>query len=143
VTLHPDLTDESDYPTRKAGSVAPFVWDDDNVRPVWETLAERATMLGYVRSQLERTTEAQICIKAHGRTLRPTRTGSGTFAFIIPPGTRLARLRSRADAPTSAKPWLEDMRVLGIHVQRLTPHDPHPRILGPSAGSAKPVARVA
>ena len=32
LVLHPDLTDETDYPTREAGSCAPFVWDEDNVR---------------------------------------------------------------------------------------------------------------
>ena len=46
LVLHPDLTDEADGPTRKAASCAPFVWDEANVRPVWQRLAERAASLG-------------------------------------------------------------------------------------------------
>jgi hypothetical protein len=36
LVLRPDLTDESGYPTREAGSCAPFVWDEASVRPVWQ-----------------------------------------------------------------------------------------------------------
>ncbi len=46
LVLHPDLTDESDYPTREAGSCAPFVSDEASVRPVWQRLADRAAALG-------------------------------------------------------------------------------------------------
>ena len=46
LVLHPDLTDETDYPTREAGSCAPFVWDEASVRPVWQRLAERADGTG-------------------------------------------------------------------------------------------------
>ena len=42
MVLHPDLTDETDYPTREAGSCAPFVWDEASVQPVWQRLADRA-----------------------------------------------------------------------------------------------------
>src|SRR4029077_9499561 len=41
LALHPDLTDEADYPTREAGSCAPFVSDEANVQPVWQCLADR------------------------------------------------------------------------------------------------------
>src|SRR5262249_2111860 len=44
--LHPDLTDETDYPTREAASCAPFVWDEPGVKPVWQRLADRAAALG-------------------------------------------------------------------------------------------------
>ena len=46
LVLHPDLTDETDYPTREAGSCAPFVWDEASVRPVWQRLADRAAAIG-------------------------------------------------------------------------------------------------
>src|SRR5215472_4558249 len=42
--LHPDLTDETGYPTREAASCAPFVWDEASVRPVWQQLADRAAV---------------------------------------------------------------------------------------------------
>ena len=34
MVLHPDLMDETDYPTREAGSCALFVWDKASVWPV-------------------------------------------------------------------------------------------------------------
>ena len=46
LVLHPDLTDESGYPTREAGSCEPFVWDEASVRPVWQRLADRAAAIG-------------------------------------------------------------------------------------------------
>jgi hypothetical protein len=46
LVLHPDLTDAADYPTREAGSCAPFVWDEGSVRPIWQRLAERAEAIG-------------------------------------------------------------------------------------------------
>ena len=39
LVLHPDLTDETDYPTREAGSCAPFVSDEASVQPVWQRLS--------------------------------------------------------------------------------------------------------
>ena len=42
LVLHPDLTDETDYPTREAGSCAPFVWDEVSVQPVWQTVLQRS-----------------------------------------------------------------------------------------------------
>ncbi len=46
LVLHPDLTDESDYPSREANSCAPFVWEEAAVRPIWQQLADRAAALG-------------------------------------------------------------------------------------------------
>ena len=71
LVLHPDLTDETDYPTREAGSCAPFVSDEANVRPVWQRLAERAAALGQPAPQRDTTTDADLHIVAKGRTVRP------------------------------------------------------------------------
>ena len=46
LVLHPDLTDETDYPTREANSCAPFVSDEANVQPVWQCLVDRAAATG-------------------------------------------------------------------------------------------------
>jgi Hint domain len=64
--LHPDLTDESDYPTREAGSCAPFVWDEASVRPVWEGLADRAASIGLPVPRRETTTQAELRLRAKG-----------------------------------------------------------------------------
>ena len=43
MVLHPDLTDETGYPTRRSWLVcAPFVSDEASVQPIWQQLTERA-----------------------------------------------------------------------------------------------------
>ena len=71
LVLHPDLTDESGYPTREAGSCAPFVSDEASVRPVWQRLAERAAVLGQPAPQRETTTDPGLQLVAKGRKIRP------------------------------------------------------------------------
>ena len=39
--------------------------------------------------------------------------------FTLPRGAREVRLLSRAQAPTEARPWLEDRRRLGVRVARI------------------------
>ena len=70
LVLHPDLTDETDYPTREAGSCAPFVWDEASVQPVWQRLADRAAAIGRPVSQRATTTDAGLRLlakAAHGQ----------------------------------------------------------------------------
>ena len=71
LVLHPDLTDETDYPTREAGSCAPFVWDEASVQPVWQRLADRAAAIGRPVPQRVTTTDAGaavLCRSAHRQT---------------------------------------------------------------------------
>ena len=119
LVLHPDLTDESDYPTREAGSCAPFVWDEANVRPVWQRLAERAAAIGQPMPTRETTMEAGLLLRAKGRTVKPIYGDGGLVIFTLPRGAREARLLSRAQPPTEARPWLEDRRRLGVRVARI------------------------
>jgi hypothetical protein len=120
LVLHPDLTDETDYPTREAGSCAPFVWDEANVRPVWQRLADRAAVIDLpVRAT---TTEANLRIRgttgtrSHGR---PIYVDSNLVIFVLPRGAKAVRLLSRAQSPTEARPWLDDRRRLGVRVKRI------------------------
>ena len=119
LVLHPDLTDETDYPTREAGSCAPFVWDEGSVRPVWQRLAERAAALGQPAPQPDTTTDPELRIVAKGRTVRPLYGENGLYIFALPKGATEVRLVSRAGAPTDARPWLEDRRCLGVYVERI------------------------
>jgi hypothetical protein len=119
LVLHPDLTDEADGPTRKAASCAPFVWDEANVRPVWQRLAERAASLGLAITPAQTTTDPDLCVIAEGRTLHPVSVKDGLYRFVLPSGERKVRLVSRAAAPTDVRPWLEDRRRLGVYVGRI------------------------
>jgi hypothetical protein len=117
--LHPDLTAETDSPTREAASCVPFVWDEANVRPVWDRLAERAAARGQPVSVPNTTTDPDLCIVTQGRTLRPQGVENGRHCFIVPKGASEVRLTSRAAAPTEVQPWLEDRRRLGVYVERM------------------------
>ena len=119
LVLHPDLTDETDYPTREAGSCAPFVWDEGSVRPVWQRLAERAAALGEPAPTLETTTDPAVRIVVRGRTLRPLYCENGLHIFALPKGATEVHVVSRAGSPADARPWLEDRRCLGAQVERI------------------------
>jgi hypothetical protein len=117
--LHPDLTDESGSPVREAGSCAPFVSDEAEVRPVWQRLADRAATLGQPVPQLHTTTDPAPCLIAKGRTVKPMYGGNGLYIFALPKGATEVRLVSRSAAPTDVRPWLEDRRRLGLYVERI------------------------
>ena len=119
LVLHPNLTNETDYPTREAGSCAPFVWDENNVRPVWQRLAERAAALGQPMPQPDTTTDVQLRIVVNGRTVRPLHGENGLYIFALPKGATEVRVISRAGAPSDVRPWLEDRRSLGVYVERI------------------------
>ena len=122
--LHPDLTDETDYPTREAGSCAPFVSDEAIVRPLWQRLADRAAAIGRARSQYITTTDAGLHLQylAGALSNRSSATAivSSSPCLLLGPGVRLV---SRAQAPTEARPWLEDRRRLGVRVKRVVLRD--------------------
>jgi len=119
LVLHPDLTDETDYPAREAGSCAPFVSDEASVLPVWQRLAERAAALGQPAPRLDTTDDPELRIVAKGRTVRPLYGENGLYIFALPKGATEVRVISRAGAPTDARPWLDDRRCLGVNVERI------------------------
>jgi collagen type I/II/III/V/XI/XXIV/XXVII alpha len=123
LVLHPDLSDERDHPTREEASCMPFVWDEQSVRPVWETLAKRAAALGWSLPSSHNTTDDELCVVAQGRTLPLLHAQNGRHQFILPDGTDEVRLVSRAAAPTDARPWMEDRRRLGVCVTRMLVRD--------------------
>jgi len=119
LVLHPDLTDEDDYPTREAGSCAPFVWDEASVQPVWQCLVDRAAAIGRAVPQRVTTTDAALRVLANERIVKPVISDSDRVIFVLPRGAGEVRLLSRAQSPTEARPWLEDRRRLGVRVKRI------------------------
>ena len=119
MVLHPDLTDESDYPSREAASCAPFVWDEASVLPVWQYLADRAAALGRPVPVRETSTDSGLRLLAKGRTIKPIYGNAELAIFALPRGASEVRLASRAASPTDARPWLEDRRRLGVRVARV------------------------
>lgn len=121
--LHPDLTDETDYPTREAGSCAPFVWDEASVRPVWQRLAERAAALGQPAPVVATTSDPALHIVAGGRTIKPIYADGALCIFPLPRNAAAVQLVSRASAPADTRPWLDDRRRLGVRVSRIVLRD--------------------
>ena len=119
LVLRPDLTDVSDYPTREAGSCAPFVWDEASVQPAWQRLADRAAAIGRPAPQRVTTTDADLRLLADRRPVKPVFSDSNLVIFTLPHGVPEVRLLSRAQSPTEARPWLEDRRRLGVCVKRI------------------------
>ncbi len=119
LVLHPDLTDETDYPTRAAASCAPFAWDEASVLPVWQRLAARAAALGQPAPRLETTGDPELRILAKGRTVRPMYGENGLHIFALPKGATEVHLLSRSGSPADARPWLDDRRRLGVNVERI------------------------
>ena len=119
LVLHPVLTDETDYPTREAGSCAPFVWDEASVRSVWQCLVDRSATIGLPVPQRVTTTDADMRLLADWRTVKPVFSDSDRVICVLPGGASEVRLVSRAQAPTEARPWLEDRRRLGARVKRI------------------------
>jgi hypothetical protein len=119
LVLHPDLTDESDCPSREAGSCAPFVWDEATVRPVWQRLADRAAALGKLVPQHATTDDSALRLVAKGRTVKPVHVDERLAIFALPRHAAEVRLVSRAASPTDTRPWMEDRRRLGVRVARI------------------------
>ena len=119
LVLHPDLTYEADYPTREAGSCAPFVTDEASVQPVWQRLFDRAAAIGRAVPLRSTTTDADLRLLADRHTVKPVISDSDRVVFVLPHGAREVRLVSRAQSPTEARPWLGDRRRLGVRVKRI------------------------
>jgi hypothetical protein len=119
MVLHPELTDETAYPTREADSCVPFVWDGASVQPVWQQLAERAAAIGRAAPSHVTTTDADLRLVADRRTIKPVFSDSNRVIFALPRDIREVQLVSRAQSPTEARPWLGDRRHLGVRVKRI------------------------
>jgi len=117
--LHPDLCDEPDYPSRERASCEPFVWDEDNVRPIWQRLADRAILLGEVPPRLNTTTDPGLHLVVRGRDVKPLSADAGRHLFLLPREATEVRVVSLAEAPTVGRPWVEDRRRLGVCVERI------------------------
>ena len=119
LVLHPDLTDETDYPTREANSCAPFVTDEANVQPVWQRIVDRAAAIGRAVPVFMTTADADLRLVANERTVKPVFSDSARVVFVLPRGIGEVRLLSSAQSPTEARPWLGDRRRLGVRVKRI------------------------
>ncbi|MGC8476717.1 MAG: Hint domain-containing protein [Acetobacteraceae bacterium] len=101
---------------RQRLSCAPLVWEEAEVRPVWERLAARAGAFAPAAG----TSDPDLRLVWGQRRLRPLPGQErGRYRFALPAGGLTPRLVSRAARPTALRPWLEDRRRLGVRVSRI------------------------
>jgi hypothetical protein len=87
--------------------------------PVNAWLAERAAAIGGPVPQRVTTTDADLRLMFQGRMIKPIYGDDKLVIFTLPRRAGEVRLVSRAQAPTEARPWLDDRRRLGVRVKRI------------------------
>jgi hypothetical protein len=117
---HADLWPPAGRPTRACARLAT---DAATVEPIWRRLAARAAALGCDAPARETIGDAGLRVVAADRTLHPLSAAGGRRCFALPPGVPAIRIRSRAAAPSEARPWLDDRRRLGVSVSRILVRD--------------------
>jgi antigen 43 len=117
--LHADFS--GDQQRREMLSCAQLTVAPAQVEPVWRMLVERAESLGWTLPEApELVDDPDLCVMAGMRRLKPIQVENGRYTFVIPRGDARLRLLSRASRPSDLRPWIEDRRLLGVMVQRLT-----------------------
>jgi hypothetical protein len=119
IALKPDFTDKSDHPTRETQSCAPFVTDAERVRPLWQTLSDRALALGYAMPTVATTTDADIHLLADGTRIDTVAVEGKVHSFMVPAGVTSVILTSRSVASNVLAPYHDDPRPIGVAVRSI------------------------
>ncbi|MEO9188866.1 MAG: hypothetical protein ABI224_02520, partial [Acetobacteraceae bacterium] len=121
LTLHPCAVDEAGTP--RAGSAAmELLTADAAVEPIFRRLAARARALGFVLPTRRTTADPALRLMVCGCEIEPIHATPDRVVFALPRDAGLARLVSRAQAPSALRPWLDDRRRLGVRVSRIVLH---------------------
>ncbi len=118
--LHPEFHVNAGLKTWERDACAPLAIDAEIVAPIWQELANRAKMLGYVAPEFTTTQDADLYLEADGRRLRPIAVSQGRHTFMLPAGANAIVLKSRASAPADLDPRTGDWRPLGVAVRGMT-----------------------
>jgi hypothetical protein len=105
---------------RETLSCAPFADRPDQVEPVWRFLAGRSGGVGWRLPEapdLDDEPDLHIVVGAHR--MRPVTVNDGQYWFVLPRGDAPVRLVSRTARPDEARPWINDIRRLGVRVGAL------------------------
>ncbi|MEI7712101.1 MAG: Hint domain-containing protein [Rhodospirillales bacterium] len=118
--LHPEFHINAGLKTWEEDACAPLAIDAEIVTPIWQALADRAEVLGYVAPHFTTTNDADLYIEADGRRLRPIAVANGRHSFMLPAGVGDIVLKSRTSAPADLDPRTGDWRPLGVAVRSMT-----------------------
>ena len=120
LTLHPDFSVAARVRTRSEHACAPLTVDPAFVEPLWRRLAVRAEARGFTPPPpLQTSADPDLHLMVEGQTIRPVVAKDGRAVFVLPLGTIMAQLVSRAAAPADVRPWHDDRRRLGVSVAQI------------------------
>jgi hypothetical protein len=124
LVLHPEFHVNAGLKCWELDACAPLAVGAAAVEPVWHDLASRAESLGYERPAIETTDDPDLHIVADGRAIPPLSVQGSRYLFVIPAGTVTTWLKSRASAPSSLAPYLDDRRRLGVAIKGISVRGP-------------------
>ena len=118
--LHPEFHINAGLRRWGSDSCAPLADDAATIEPIWQRLAERARMQGYVPPACAVTAEADLRLRVGGRSFAPAILAPNRAVFALPGGlVGDLVLASRHASPADRAAWRNDHRRLGVAVQRI------------------------
>jgi len=121
--LHPDFSISSRLQLRENASCLPFVVAPSVVQPIWNDLVLRSGEIGFPTGTPEAISEPNLRLRMATRDLLPLSVSDDNYLFMLPPGTREVRLESRSARPNETRPWIDDIRRLGVRVGQISVKD--------------------
>jgi hypothetical protein len=123
LVLHPEFEVNAHLKCWETDACAPLTVRQDVVKPIGDSLAERAEALGYQRQEFASTTDPELRLVADGRVIRPLSGDGNRYVFTLPAGVSSVRLTSRASVPSYFEAYVDDWRHLGVAVRRIVVRD--------------------
>jgi Hint domain len=123
VMLHPEFEMNAHLKCWQTDACAPLTVSYEAVKPVWQSLADRAASLGCRRPDYTTTNDPKLRLVADGRVIRPLSSDADRYIFALPAGVTSVRLASRASVPSYFESYLDDWRHLGVAVRRIVVRD--------------------
>ncbi len=121
--LHPEFAVNEHLRCWETDACAPLLTQPEDVEPIWESLANWASLLGFEAPLCATTTDPALRLEVDGSTVRPFAAGAEVARFVVPEGAKSVRLTSRHAARIQTRPWLNDPRRLGVAVRSIRLRD--------------------
>jgi hypothetical protein len=115
-TLHPGLDIDPALLNWQDRLCAPLRLRSVEIRPIWSSLVVRARAMGFDPVSTTVTNDPGICIAALGKHVHPLAVDGDRYSFVLPPGARQVRIKSRSSVPANIHPGSDDWRRLGVAI---------------------------
>jgi hypothetical protein len=123
LVLHPEFAVNAHLQCWQTDACAPLTVSREAVKPIWQSLVDRAESLGYQRAEHATTSDPELRLVADGRIIRPLSSDGNRYVFTLPAEVSSVRLVSRASVPSAFEAYLDDWRHLGVAIRRIVVRD--------------------